>query len=79
MAIYLNKKLEIIDKIKNQVDFINKINLEQPYVKIGILNLMPTLEDTERQLIMALDNPVVQIELDFIYYDECDGVFGRTR
>jgi homoserine O-succinyltransferase len=38
-------------------------------VHIGILNLMPTLEDTERQLIMALDNGVVQVELDFIYLD----------
>ena len=69
MAILLNKKLELVDKIKDKVDFIDKLDLTKPFVKVGILNLMPTLEDTERQLIMALDNPVVQIELDFIYLD----------
>lgn len=69
MAIYLKKELEVKEKIKNQVLFINEINHNLPHVKIGILNLMPTLEDTERQLIVALDNPIVQIELDFIYLD----------
>lgn len=69
MAIYLKKELEVKEKIKNQVLFINEINPNLPHVKIGILNLMPTLEDTERQLIVALDNPIVQIELDFIYLD----------
>lgn len=68
MAIFLNKKLEVVEKLKN-VDFIDKIEMGKPHVKVGILNLMPTLEDTERQLIVALDNPVVQIELDFIYLD----------
>lgn len=69
MAIYLKKELEVKEKIKNQVLFINEINPNLPHVRIGILNLMPTLEDTERQLIVALDNPIVQIELDFIYLD----------
>ncbi|MDE5539665.1 MAG: homoserine O-succinyltransferase, partial [Bacilli bacterium] len=68
MAIFLKKKLEVIDKIDN-VNFIEQIDNTKPHVKVGILNLMPTLEDTERQLIVALDNPVVQIELDFIYLD----------
>ena len=69
MAIYLNKKLEVIDKIKNEIDYIDRINPNLPYVKIGVLNLMPTLEDTERQFIVAFDNPVVQVELEFIYLD----------
>lgn len=67
MAIFLKKKLEVCELIKDKVEFIDAINLNKPCVKIGILNLMPTLEDTERQLIIALDNPVVQIELDFIH------------
>jgi len=69
MAIYLNKELDIKNKIQNQVEFIDNIDFNRPYVKIGILNLMPTLEDTEKQLIIALDNPIVQIDLDFIYLD----------
>lgn len=69
MAIFLKKNLEIKEKLKDTVDFIEELDLNKPNVKIGILNLMPTLEDTERQLLVALDNPVVQIELDFIYLD----------
>ena len=49
MAILLNKKLEVVDKIKDDVDFIQNIDNNRPHVKVGILNLMPTLEDTERQ------------------------------
>lgn len=69
MAIHLNKRLEVIEKIKDNIDYIEKINPQKPHVKIGILNLMPTLEDTERQFIIAFDNPVVQVDLDFIYLD----------
>ncbi len=72
MAILLHKKLEVVDKLKEEVSFIDKLDLTKPHVKVGILNLMPTLEDTERQLIMALDNPVIQIELDFIYLNTKD-------
>ncbi len=68
MAIFLKRKLEVMAKLKN-VEFIDKIDENKPHVKVGILNLMPTLEDTERQLIIALNNPVIQIELDFIYLD----------
>jgi len=68
MAILLNKKLEVAAKLTS-VNFINEINMDKPHVKVGILNLMPTLEDTERQLIVALDNPILQVELDFIYLD----------
>ncbi len=67
MAIFLDKNLEVKETLKNEVDFISKIDETKPKVKVGILNLMPTLEDTERQLIIALDNPVIQVELDFIY------------
>ena len=69
MALYLDKPLELKEKLKNSIDFISRINPSLPNVKIGILNIMPTLEDTERQLMIALDNPVVQIDLDFIYLD----------
>lgn len=79
MAIFLKKNLEIKEKIKDQVDFIEELDISQPYVKVGILNLMPTLEDTERQLIMALDNPVVQIELDFIYLNSKNKTEEKTE
>ncbi len=69
MAILLNKKLEVVDKIKDDVDFIQNIDNNRPHVKVGILNLMPTLEDTERQLLLALENPILQVEIDFIYLD----------
>jgi len=61
MAIFLNKKLEVINKLSD-INFINKIDEDKPHVKVGILNLMPTLEDTERQLLRALENPVIQVE-----------------
>ena len=62
MAIFLDKNLEVKETLKNEVDFISKIDETKPKVKVGILNLMPTLEDTERQLIIDLDNPVIQDE-----------------
>ncbi len=67
MAIYLKKNLEITKSLR-EVNFLSKLS-NKPHVKVGILNLMPTLEDTERQLILALDNPILDIELDFIYLD----------
>lgn len=66
MSILLSKKLEVQDKIKG-VKFLSELNPKKSHVKVGILNLMPTLEDTERQLIEALDAPLLQVELDFIY------------
>lgn len=69
MAIYLKKELEVAKKLKNKVTFISKIDPTNPHVKVGILNLMPTLEDTERQLIEALDTKLLQVELEFIYLD----------
>lgn len=69
MALYLDRKLEVVDKLKDKIEFIDNIDNSFPHVKIGILNIMPTLEDTERQLMMVLDNPVVQVDLDFIYLD----------
>ena len=66
MSILLSKKLEVQDKIKG-VEFLSELNPQKSHVKVGILNLMPTLEDTERQLIEALDAPLLQVELDFIY------------
>ena len=66
MSILLSKKLEVQDKIKG-VKLISELKQKKAHVKVGILNLMPTLEDTERQLIEALDAPLLQVELDFIY------------
>ena len=68
MAIFLNKKLEVMNSIRD-VNFISKIDPTMPHVKVGILNLMPTLEDTEKQLIEVLDTRLLQVELDFIYLD----------
>ncbi len=67
MAIYLKKDLEIKNKLP-QIKFLTSLGTKA-HVKVGILNLMPTLEDTERQLMTVLDNPVLDIELDFIYLD----------
>lgn len=69
MAILLKKKLEVMNHLKNEVEFIEKLNEKKPHVKVGILNLMPTLEDTERQLMVALDTKLLQVELDFLYLD----------
>ncbi len=67
MAIYLKKNL-MVKKELPDVKFISKLS-DKPHVKVGILNLMPTLEDTESQLIRALATPVLDVELDFIYLD----------
>ena len=69
MAIFLKKELEIKEKLKEKINFISNIDERKPHVKVGILNLMPTLEDTERQLITVLDDKILQVELDFIYLD----------
>ena len=69
MAIFLRKELEIKEKLKEKINFISNIDERKPHVKVGILNLMPTLEDTERQLITVLDDKILQVELDFIYLD----------
>ena len=69
MAILLKKKLEVMNHLKSEVEFIEKLNEKKPHVKVGILNLMPTLEDTERQLMVALDTKLLQVELDFLYLD----------
>ena len=66
MPIYLKKKLEVIKNL-SQVKIISQIDSNKPHVKVGILNLMPTLEDTEKQLIEALETRYLQVELDFIY------------
>ncbi len=67
MAIYLKKDIPIKNTLTNKVTFISNLNKSLPHVKVGILNLMPTLEDTERQLIEVLDTKLLQVELDFIY------------
>ena len=36
-------------------------------VNIGILNLMPTVKETEKQLIKVLENEKVDVKIDFIY------------
>lgn len=69
MAIFLHRKLEVVDSLQGKIEFIDKIDENRPHVKVGILNLMPTLEDTERQLIEVLDTRLLQVELDFIYLD----------
>ncbi len=62
--IFLRKKKDYAN-----INFIEKIDKSKPSVKIGILNIMPTLEDTERQLLKVLDTPFLQVEVDFIYLE----------
>ena len=69
MAIFLKKELEIKEKLKEKINFISNIDERKPHVKVGILNLMPTLEDTERQLLTVLDTKMLQVEIDFLYLD----------
>ncbi len=68
MAIYLKDNLPVKKRLP-EVQFVNNLTTSKYHVKIGILNLMPTLEDTEYQLIKVLDNPLITIELNFIYLD----------
>lgn len=68
MAIYLKKDLPIKKRLP-EIKFVKNLKDAKINVKVGILNLMPTLEDTEYQLIKVLDNPLMTIELDFIYLD----------
>ena len=68
MPILLKKDLNITQSLED-VNFITHLDKSKPYVKVGILNLMPTLEDTERDLIKVLDTKFLQVELDFIYLD----------
>jgi len=69
MAIILKKKLKIEQELKDNIEILRSIDTSKPYVKIGILNLMPNLEDTEKDLIRMLDNQFMQVELDFIYLE----------
>ena len=68
MPILLKQPLKIAKRLED-VNFISHLDTSKPYVKVGILNLMPTLEDTERDLIKVLDTKFLQVELDFIYLD----------
>ena len=68
MAIYLKKDLPIKNELP-EINFVSNLAQEKLVLKIGILNLMPNLERTEYQLIKALDNPKITLELDFIYLD----------
>ncbi len=67
MAIFLSKNLECIQKLQGKVGFISQIDAQKPHVKVAILNLMPTLEDTERQFLTVLDTKFLQVQIDFIY------------
>lgn len=65
--IFLNSNLRKEDHLKD-INFSTNIN-NKPYVSIGILNLMPDLKGTEKDLIKVLDNPIINIKLDFLYLD----------
>lgn len=60
--IFLTKK-----KNFSNINIIKEIDKSKPNVKIGILNIMPTLEDTERELLKVLDTNLLQVAVDFIY------------
>ena len=67
MSLFLKKKLRVEDKLKD-ITFVDKLD-NKPVLKIGVLNLMPNLEDTERDILKLLDDPMLLIEVDFIYLD----------
>lgn len=66
MAIFLDKKLNVCDYLK-EVNFIPILDKNKPYKTVGILNLMPDLEKTEKDILKLLDVPFMQIEVKFIY------------
>lgn len=69
MAIFLHKKLRICENLK-EINWIEKIDKTKPHIKIGVLNIMPSLEDTERDLLKVLDIPYIQVEIDFLYLSD---------
>lgn len=71
MPITLNKKLPAVDILKNENIFVMDDTRARGQdirpIKVLILNLMPTKEATETQLLRYLSNTPLQIKLDFIY------------
>ena len=70
MAIYLKKNVYGKELLNEEVEFINKLDKNKEVVKVGILNLMPNLEETERDLLRVLDIKGLQVEIDFIYLNK---------
>ncbi len=66
MGILLKNNLKI-KKDLEEVNFLDKLDKKLKTVKIGILNLMPNLEETEKDLLRVLDTPILQVEVEFLY------------
>ena len=66
MAVYLNKNIKGRELLKEEVDFLSQIDKNKKVIKVGVLNLMPNFEDTERDLLRVLDVKGLQVEVDFI-------------
>lgn len=71
MPITLEKKLPAVDALRAENIFIMDDNRASHQdirpMKILIVNLMPTKEATETQLLRLLSNTPLQIEVDFLY------------
>lgn len=71
MPITLDKKLPAVDALKNENIFVmdDKRATSQQIrpIKVLVLNLMPTKEATEMQLLRYLSNTPLQVKLDFIH------------
>ncbi|MGT2930530.1 homoserine O-acetyltransferase MetA [Streptococcus dentasini] len=71
MPITLNKKLPAVDILKNENIFVmddaRARGQDIRPIKVLILNLMPTKEATETQLLRYLSNTPLQVKLDFLY------------
>lgn len=66
MAIFMQRKLRVCDDLK-EINWIKNLSKNKPHIKIGILNIMPNLEDTEKDLLRVLDMPYIQVEIVFLY------------
>lgn len=71
MPITLNKKLPAVDILKNENIFVmddaRARGQDIRPIKVLVLNLMPTKEATETQLLRYLSNTPLQVKLDFLY------------
>lgn len=71
MPITLDKKLPAVDLLRQENIFVmddkRAVHQDIRPMKLLIVNLMPTKEATETQLLRLLSNTPLQVEIDFLY------------
>ena len=71
MPITLDKKLPAVDILRSEnifvMDDVRATHQDIRPINVLILNLMPTKEATETQLLRLLANTPLQINVDFLY------------